>query len=92
MEEEIFKITGGLLNHAAKDQTNIEGKTGNFVWRIFGELRKKGDWALDTNYQIVCAQAAPDFDLIKRGNAQGIGLYSYGRYGRGHATTNKPAL
>ena len=88
---------GGLLNHAAKKiklTKNRRENWGTFFGVSLGELRKKGDWALDTNYQIVCAQAVPDFDSagIKRGNAQGIGLYSYGRYGRGHATTNKTAV
>lgn len=86
-----------LINHAAKKIPLTHHKKAN--WGVYGgvslgQLRKKGDWALDTNYQIVCAQAVPDFDSagIKRGNAEDIGFYSYGRYGLGRPTTSKTAV
>ena len=87
----------GLINHAARGIPLTHGKKekwGAYAGVSIGQLRKKGDWALDTNYQIVCAQAVPDFDSagIKRGNAEYVGTYSYGKYGRGIATTDKTAV
>ena len=40
-----------------------------------GELKKKNDWSLDINYQVVQAQAVPDYDSV------GIGLGNHGRFG-----------
>lgn len=87
----------GLYNHAARkiELTHFtRANWGCYAGFSIGQLRKKGDWALDTNYQIVAAQAVPDFDSagIKRGNASEIGFYSFGKYGRGKPTTIKNAV
>lgn len=44
---------------------------GWYAGFIIGEVKKKGDWSFDANYQMVQAQAIPDCDVhgIGRGNA-----------------------
>ncbi len=44
---------------------------GGYLGFIIGEVKKKGDWSFDVNYQVVQAQAIPDMDVhgIGRGNA-----------------------
>lgn len=84
--------TAYLVNLAAKGNYLTHGDKENwgaYAGFSLGQLRKKGDWALDVNYQIVCAQAVPDFDSngIKRGNALDIGFFSLGRFGEGRPTT-----
>ncbi|KPK33137.1 MAG: hypothetical protein AMS24_02170 [Chlamydiae bacterium SM23_39] len=88
----------GLLNHAARPVKDLTGKEkaeyGGYVGFSVGRVQKKGDWALDVNYQIVGAQAIPDFDVggVKRGNAAGIGFYTVDNYGRGPDTTKEDAV
>ena len=41
---------------------------GGYAGFTLGELKKKNDWSLDINYQVVQAQAVPDYD------SSGIGL------------------
>ena len=48
------------------------------TWDLpMGELKKKNDWSLDINYQVVQAQAVPDYDSsgIGLGNSLGSGFY-----------------
>ncbi len=51
---------------------------GGYLGFSMGELRKKGDWAFDANYQVMQAQVVPDFDAngIGLGNSPKAGLYT----------------
>ncbi len=51
---------------------------GGYIGFSIGELRKKGDWAFDANYQALQAQCVPEFDLfgIGVGNAARTGFYT----------------
>jgi len=71
----------GLYNHKAQAHSITANKKANFGGYLgvsFGEIRKKGDWAFDINYQVLAAQAVPDFDStgIGLGNAVNSGLYT----------------
>lgn len=71
----------GLMNHAAKERPITLYKKANLGWYAgvaVGQVKQKGDFALETNYQWVQPQMCPDFDAsgIKRGNAEGIGFYT----------------
>lgn len=62
-----------LLNHAARKTVFTHYKKENFAWHLglyVGEVKKKGDWALDIEYVYIQAQAVSDFDVgsIGRGN------------------------
>lgn len=64
----------------------------NWAWYAgvsIGKARKQGDWAIDTNYQWVQAQAIADFDAsgIGRGNAASVGTYTIQENGQVVATT-----
>ncbi|MCK4934710.1 MAG: hypothetical protein KAR79_03895 [Simkaniaceae bacterium] len=87
----------GLMNHAAHTVPMSGEKLANLAWYTgfsIGELRQKGDWSFDLNYQYVQAQAIPDFDGsgIGRGNAKGTGFYSTKKGGAGVATTKENAV
>jgi len=95
----LFKFyAAGLYNHFAKNDLAITNfKRANIGWYVgtsIGVVRKKGDWALDVNYQYLRAQAVPDFDVsgIRRGNAQRVGLYTQNINGSGGTTTNATAV
>jgi hypothetical protein len=67
-----------LWNHNAERLPITDNKRVN--WGLYfgfslGQLLKQWDWALDANYQVVAAQAFPDFD------ASGIGLGNSSRSG-----------
>jgi len=61
---------------------------GGYVGVSIGQVRKKGDWAVETNWQIVQAQTVPsdDFAGIGRGNIAGAGLYTINNDGSGSPT------
>lgn len=87
----------GLMNHAAHRVPMSVNKLANLAWYAgfsAGELRKKGDWSFDINYQYVQAQAIASFDCtgVGRGNAAGTGFYSTGRGGAGVTTTSANAV
>lgn len=70
----------GLWNHAAHKLEISDHKRANFGGYLgvsIGELKRKGDWALDINYQVLAAQCVPDFDTagIGLGNAANNGFY-----------------
>lgn len=78
----------GLYNHAAHKLKISDRKKvawGGYVGFSIGELKKKGDWAMDANYQVIAAQAVPDFDAagIGLGNAAGTGFYTTSLSGSG---------
>lgn len=82
----------GLYNDAAIEIPITGFKRLNGAWYAgvsIGQVRKKGDWAIDTNYQWVQAQAIPEFDAsgIGRGNAAGVGFYTLNINGSGGPTT-----
>lgn len=86
----------GLWNSAAR-RLPITGHKranwGGYLGFSIGELKKKGDWALDINYQVLAAQCVPDFDVlgIGLGNAANVGFYSGNIRGGGGANTRKTA-
>ncbi|MBI3237076.1 MAG: hypothetical protein HYZ48_05205, partial [Chlamydiales bacterium] len=88
--------TAALYNHAAH-RLEITGYTkqnwGGYLGFSIGELKKKGDWALDMNYQILEAQCVPDFDVqgVGMGNAGDVGFYTVDTSGKGIASTRKTA-
>lgn len=70
-----------LCNWEAKKLSISDSKLA--PWAFYsgvsiGQLLKKWDWALDFNYQIVLAQAFPDFDCSggSLGNADRSGFYT----------------
>jgi hypothetical protein len=86
----------GLWNHAAKRLEITDFKRANYgayLGFTIGQLKKQGDWSFDANYQVVAAQAMPDFDNggIGIGNAANTGLYTESIDGTGDPTTRKTA-
>lgn len=87
----------GLINHAAKkiELTGYKRENlGGYAGFSIGRILKKGDWAFNWNYQIVQPQAVPDYDCggVKRGNAQGVGLYTLDLAGKGLPTDRSNAV
>lgn len=73
------------------------GAKANWAWYAgvsIGMVKKRGDWAIDANYQWVQAQAYPDFDNlgIGRGNAGGVGFYTMRSDGTGGGTNQGTAV
>ncbi len=86
----------GLWNSAAHKLKITDRKRSNwgaYVGVSIGELKKKGDWAFDINYQILAAQCVPDFDNqgIGLGNASNSGFYTVNIRGTGGPTTRRTA-
>ncbi len=70
-----------LWNFAAKRLDISDDTRAN--WSVYfglsiGQLLKQWDWAFDINYQVVAAQAIPDFDISGNGfgNADRSGFYT----------------
>lgn len=88
----------GLMNHAAKkiDLTHYKRENlGGYAGFSIGNVLKQGDWAFNWNYQVVEAQAIPDFDCngVKRGNAGRVGFYLIdGPDGKKIPTTSENAV
>jgi hypothetical protein len=92
----IILYIAGLYNHAAHklEITNHKkANLGGYVGISIGELKKKGDWAFDANYQVLQAQCVPDFDSsgIGLGNAANTGFYTAGSKGQGGPNTRATA-
>lgn len=96
LKKAVLLYTAGLYNHAAErlnithhNKANLAGYLGFTI----GELKKKGDWSFDANYQVCQAQAVPDFDVagIGLGNAANSGFYTTDSKGKGAPTTRKNA-
>lgn len=88
--------SAALYNHAAERlaiTNNTLSNYGAYFGVSIGQARKQGDWALDTNYQIVAAQAIPQYDSsgIGRGNAASVGFYTLSTDGTGGPTTVQTA-
>jgi hypothetical protein len=90
----------GLMNHLALPSKIVRSNgtdtqiipTGNrkqnlgaYIGVSIGTAKKRGDWAVDANYQWVQAQAVPDFDSlgVGRGNTAKVGTYTRNSDGRG---------
>ncbi len=70
----------GLYNHRAEGRGITNGDKANFggyAGFTIGQLKTKGDWSLDANYQVLAAQCVPDFDTngIGTGNANDFSFY-----------------
>jgi hypothetical protein len=70
----------GLYNHAARKLAITRHRKANFgayIGFILGELKKRNDWSIEANYQVLAAQCVPDFDVagIGIGNACRSGFY-----------------
>jgi hypothetical protein len=96
LEKTVILYLAGLYNFAAKPHEITDHKKanyGSYLGFSIGELRKKGDYALDVNYQVLAAQCVPDFDSngIGIGNASGSGFYTTKLNGSGDLTTRQTA-
>ena len=81
LNKQVRLYLAGLYNHRARPHDFTAHKKANFGGYLgftVGEIRKKGDWAFDANYQVLAAQCVPDYDVtgIGLGNAIGSGLYT----------------
>lgn len=81
LNKQVKVYLAGLYNHKADAHSFTDNKRANYGGYLgfsIGEIRKKGDWALDVNYQVLAAQCVPDFDVsgISLGNTANAGLYS----------------
>ena len=71
--------TEELFILAREDLTDYQkANWGSYLGFSVGELKKKGDWALDANYQFLAAQCVPDFDAsgVGLGNINNSGFYT----------------
>jgi len=89
-------FVAGLYNHAAHRLSITDHKKANaagYIGFYIGELKKRNDWAMQGSYQVVQAQAIPDFDVagIGLGNACRNGFYTVKTDGTGDPTTRKTA-
>jgi hypothetical protein len=67
---------------------------GWYAGVVVGQLRKQGDWSIETDFQWVQAQTVPDYDFsgIGRGNVARQGLYTTNIDGSGHYTIAENAV
>jgi hypothetical protein len=86
----------GLWNsnaHKLRITHHKRANWGSYIGVSIGELKRKGDWAFDINYQVLAAQCVPDFDVqgIGLGNASNSGFYTTSVKGTGDRTNRKSA-
>ncbi|MBS0604771.1 MAG: hypothetical protein JSS60_07020 [Verrucomicrobia bacterium] len=86
----------GLWNsnaHKLRITHHKRANWGGYLGVSIGEIRKKGDWAFDINYQVLAAQCIPDFDVqgIGLGNSNDSGFYTSNVRGGGTHNTRKTA-
>lgn len=70
-KKQVTLYLAGLYNSKARRLDISDGKKanwGSYIGFSLGELKRKGDWALDANYQVLAAQCVPDFDVSGIGN------------------------
>jgi hypothetical protein len=96
LDKLVLIYAAGLYNHRANKISLTRHKRlnwGAYTGFSIGELKKKGDWALDVNYQLVAPQAIPDFDVsgIGLGNADASGFYTKNDDGTGGTQTRATA-
>jgi hypothetical protein len=98
LRHKLLKLYAAVLYNDAADKlplTNFERQNiGWYTGFSIGQVRKEGDWALDTNFQWMQAQVVPDFDAagIGRGNAARVGTYTTNINGSGAPTTNQTSV
>ena len=95
-QKQITVYLAGLYNFAANRlpiTANKLANWGSYIGFSIGELKRKGDWAIDANYQFLAAQCVPDYDNsgIGLGNISNAGLYTADINGKGGPTTVKTA-
>ncbi len=76
----------GLLNHRARPMAisaHKKANAGGYAGVTMGQIKVKGDWSFDANYQVVQAQSIPSFDVsgIGMGNTSNSGFY-YSKSGK----------
>jgi hypothetical protein len=81
LQKQVTIYLSGLYNFNAKklDITDHQkANWGSYIGFSIGELKRKGDWALDANYQFLAAQCVPDFDAsgVGLGNVNNSGFYT----------------
>lgn len=81
IDQPLIVYSAALCNHLARQIEVSDFRRANWAGYVgfsLGKLRKQWDWALDMNYQVVAAQAIPDFDVsgISLGNANRSGFYT----------------
>lgn len=96
LDKVVQAYAAGLLNtqaHRTELTHNKRENWGSYVGVSVGELKKKGDWAFDINYQLLAAQCVPDFDAqgIGLGGANNSGFYTVKADGTGGVTTRATA-
>ncbi len=84
---------GGLWNssaHKLKISRYKRANFGGYLGVSIGEIKKKGDWAFDINYQVLAAQCVPDFDVqgIGLGNSVNSGFYTTSTKAKSGAANN----
>lgn len=93
LQKVVQVYVAGLCNSNARKHEISHHKRANmggYIGFSIGELKKKGDWAFDINYQVLAAQCVPDFDVqgIGLGNAANRGFFTKNIKGTGGR--NKP--
>jgi len=77
------KLYGAYLHNSAAKRNrysnDMKKDDAYYVGVRFGEIMRAGDWSLDLQYQLVEAQAVPEFDVsgIKRDNPQNVSFYNH---------------
>ncbi len=98
LEKKLVKLyAAALYNDAARKLaiTNFQRQNwACYAGAAVGQVRKKGDWAAEFNYQVVQAQSIPTFDVsgIGRGNAAKVGFYTQNLDGTGAASNRQNAV
>ena len=80
-KKQVTVYLAGLYNSKAEALEITDYKKanwGSYLGFSIGELKRKGDWALDANYQVLAAQCVPDYDVsgIGNGNINDTLLYA----------------
>lgn len=96
LQKIVIVYLAGLYNHAAHKLAitgHKRANLGGYLGFSIGELKKKGDWAFDANYQVLQAQCVPDFDVqgIGLGNTANTGFYTTSNKGGEIANTRETA-
>ncbi len=94
LQKQVTLYSAVLYNSRARKLkiSNYEkANWGSYIGFNIGELKRKGDWALDANYQIIQAQCVPDYDMngIGLGNVNNNGFYTNDINGNGAPVTEK---
>lgn len=96
LDKVVILYVAGLWNHEARKLAITDHKRANFGGYIgfsIGELQRKYDWSFEAYYEVLAAQAVPDFDTsgVGIGNAPRAGFYTVRVDGSGGPTTRKTA-